>query len=374
MLDRFKICILTTVHSVFDTRIFRKQAKSLHKSGYNVVLIVQHDKKEIIEGIKIIPLEKPNNRFERIIKTTFQLYKKALKTEADIYHFHDPELIPVGLLLKLKGKKVIYDVHEDVPKQILSKKWIWRPVKKMVSLLVNGIEKIADKYLDGIISATPTIDKKFINKNSIMVQNFPLLGELLTTKNKNNNLIDKNIITYVGGITSARGIKEMIKAVELIPEKYQTEFLLAGKFSSQQLKREVQGSNGWKRVFFKGWIDRSKMAEILSKSKAGLVLFHSAPNHIDAQPNKMFEYMSAGLPVIASNFPLWKEIIEGNNCGLTVDPERPEEISETIQYIFDHTEEAKQMGKNGRKVVAEKYNWSVEEEKLLKLYKVILED
>ncbi|MBD3768073.1 MAG: glycosyltransferase, partial [Gammaproteobacteria bacterium] len=100
----------------------------------------------------------------------------------------------------------------------------------------------------------------------------------------------------------------------------------------------------------------------------GLVTFLPAPNHIDAQPNKMFEYMSAGLPIITSIFPLWREIVEGNQCGLCVDPLDPQAIGEAIQYLIDNPVEAEQMGKNGRQAVEQKYNWTIEEQKLLDLY------
>lgn len=365
---KIKICILTSVHPIYDTRIFIKQSQSLKKAGYSVTLIGQHKIKEVIEGINIIPLSTPKNRFERIFKLTFKLFKKSLKVDADIYHFHDPELIPIGLLLKLKGKKVIYDVHEDVSKQILSKTWIPKPFRKITSTLVKGIEKIADKFLDSIISATPTIDNKFSNNNSIVVQNFPILNELVSI-NRNNN---KNIVTYIGGISASRGIKEMVEAVGLLPKKYNTKFLLAGKFSTKKLKEECKKIDGWRKVDFQGWIGRRKMMKILSNSKAGLVLFKPGPNHIKSQPNKMFEYMSASLAVIASDFPLWQKIIAGNKCGINVDPEKPEEIAEAIKYLFDHPEEAKKMGMNARKAVEKKYNWSLEEKKLLNLYKKLL--
>ena len=110
----------------------------------------------------------------------------------------------------------------------------------------------------------------------------------------------------------------------------------------------------------------------MSCSKAGIVTFHPLPNHIDAQPNKMFEYMSAGLPIITSNFPLWKEIVEGNNCGICINPLEPKEIAQAIEYIITHPKEAEQMGQNGKKAVLEKYNWGVEEKKLFEIYKELI--
>lgn len=368
-----KVCILTSVHNVTDTRIFIKQAQSLDKAGYKVTLIAQNDKKEIKNGINIIPLNSPNNRFQRIFKTTFNLYQKALKVDADIYHFHDPELIPIGLLLKFNGSKVIYDVHEDVPKQILNKTWIWKPLRKIIANCVNNIEKLADKFLDGVISATPMIEKKFDNKNSILVQNFPLLSELTVINHENNNYDEKyNYITYIGGITVDRGIKEMIKAVDLIPDKYNIKFLLAGNFSSEKLKYEIQNLSGWRKVEFMGWINREEIADILRKSKLGLVLLKPLERYTVSYPVKMFEYMSASVTVLASNFPLWEKIIRHNNCGVNVDPTDPKEIAKSIQYLLDNPNKTIQMGENGRKAIEEKYNWSSEENKLLDLYSELI--
>ncbi len=98
------------------------------------------------------------------------------------------------------------------------------------------------------------------------------------------------------------------------------------------------------------------------------------PNHVDAQPNKMFEYMSAGIPVIASDFPLWREIIEGCGCGICVDPLDPKKIAEAIDYLVDNPEIARRMGENGRKAVYDRYNWDVEEKKLLALYDSLLRE
>ena len=380
-MQEIKICMITTVHTPYDTRIFYKQAKSLVEAGYSVILIAQSDKRKVVEGIKIIPITKPKNRITRMFITSWQAYKRAKKINAHIYHFHDPELIPIALLLKASKNKIIYDVHEDVPEQILSKEWIWKPLRVLVAKLFNFAEKKAACYFDAVVTATPAIAGKFIDKktNVNVIQNFPLLDELLE---KNDNRIEEymqrnqaatnNAVVYVGGITLIRGAKEMVESVSLLPESYGLKLLLGGRFDPPALEDELRKHKGWERTEFLGWLEREHVAEVLARASAGLVLFHSAPNHINSQPNKMFEYMAAGLPVIASNFLLWNEIIKGSKCGLTVDPNAPEAIAEAIKYIFDNPEEAKRMGNRGREAVEKNYNWNVEEEKLLSLYYEIL--
>lgn len=363
-----KVCHLTSVHPKTDTRIFYKECKTLVNAGYDVSLIVQNDKDEVIDGVKIIGIDAPKNRKERMSRTTQQVYQRALECDADIYHFHDPELIPIGLRLKRKGKKVIYDVHEDVPRQILSKQWIPALLRKTISWTVERIENYAAKRFDYIVTATPYIRDRFlkINRKSIDINNFPLLSELHIPNNDWSS--KEKLVCYIGGIGKARGIQEMVTAIGLTPYS----MLLAGNFESSAEREIAVRKDGWHQVMELGHINRTEVKEVLARSMAGLVVLHPIINYIDALPVKMFEYMSAGILVIASNFPLWKEIIEDNNCGICVDPLNVNEIANAINWIIDNPEQAKQMGENGRKAVEEKYNWEHEEIKLLRIYEELL--
>uniref|UniRef100_A0A7C3PSP8 Glycosyltransferase n=1 Tax=Dictyoglomus thermophilum TaxID=14 RepID=A0A7C3PSP8_DICTH len=365
-----KLCHITTVHPSFDVRIFHKECKTLAKSGYYVYLIVQHHKEEVIDGVHILPLPKVGSRLERVIKQPWRALRLALKTNSSIYHLHDPELIPIGLILKLLGKNVIFDSHEDVPLQLLSKPYLNRFALRMLSQVFSIFEKYSCRYFDGIVCATPSITEKFlkINPNSVNVNNYPLLEESkFLYHNYNENKM--NEICYIGGISQIRGITELIKALEFVDN---VRLNLAGNFESAELEKRIKGMKGWKKVNYYGFVGRENVYEIMARSKAGVVIFSPLPNHINSQPNKMFEYMSAGLPVITSNFPLWREIVERDNCGICVDPLNPKEIADAIRYIIEHPEEAKKMGENGRRVVLEKYNWEKESKKLLDLYKELL--
>ena len=358
-----KVCILTSVHLPFDTRIFHKEAKSLVKAEYDVTLVAQHDKNEVVDGIRIVPLPKPKNRLERITRTVWMAYRKALEIDADIYHFHDPELMPVGLLLKLHGKRVIYDVHEDVPRQNLSKPYIPVVFRKPISAMIGALEAFSARRFDGVVTATPFINRRFLElgANSVNVNNFPLASELYIAENQWEK--KEKVVCYVGGIARIRGGFEMVEAIE----KTKYRLLLAGDFEPG-LEGQLKRLFGWRHVDALGFVDREGVRATMARSMAGMVLFHPEPNHIDAQPNKMFEYMSAGIPVIASNFPLWKEIVEGAECGICVSPLDPEEIAGAIRWIIEHPAEAEQMGKNGRRAVEERYNWGIEEKKLIGFY------
>ena len=362
-----KIAHLTSAHPRYDTRIFIKMCTSLAKHGYDVSLIVADGLgNEIKDNVAIFDVgAKTGGRLSRMTKTVKRVFDAALKLKADIYHLHDPELIPIGLKLKKFGKKVIFDAHEDLPKQILGKPYLNKPTKVVLSKAFTLYEHWACPKFDAIIGATPFIRDKFlkINANTVDVNNFPLLDELANTSDWSKKL---NEVAYVGDISKIRGIEEIILAMN---DTHGVKLNLAGKFGDKSLEDKVKNQQAWLRVNELGFLNRQQVNEVLAKSKAGLVTFLPAPNHIDAQPNKMFEYMSAGLPIVTSNFPLWREIVEGNQCGFCVNPLNSNEIGDAIQYIVEHPQEAEEMGKNGRKSVEEKYNWLIEEQKLLMLYK-----
>ena len=358
-----KVCHLTSVHSASDTRIFIKECKTLAKFGFDVHLIAPDVLNQQKDHVYIHGIPKfSDNRFVRMTKRVHAVYKKAINIDAEIYHFHDPELIPVGLKLRSKGKKVIYDIHEDVPRAILSKKWIPKTLRKLTSFFLERLENFSAKKFDFLICATPHITKRFkkLNANTVNVNNYPLLDELKNNtisnvKPKNNN------VCYVGGITKIRGIIEIIQAAK----KIKGTILLGGPIETNEIKELILKTDN---IIYKGVLSRIEVKELFSQSIAGLVTFLPEPNHIYAQPNKMFEYMSASLPIICSNFSLWKNIIEKHHCGITVNPNNPNEIAQAINYLFDHPSEAKRMGINGRKAVEDEYNWEKESEKLINVY------
>lgn len=362
---KIKICHLTSAHADGDIRIFHKECVSLAESGNEVHLIIPNTTSRTEKGVTIHSFElKPKSRIERMRKTTKHVYQLALKIDADVYHFHDPELLPYGLKLRRKGRKVIYDAHEDVPRQILGKHWIPGFIRVTVSKLFEKYENYVAKRLAYIVVSTPTIRKRFekVNPKCMDVCNYPILEENTDLAPWENR---KNEICYIGGITQIRGIKELVTSLRYNPD---IALNLAGNYSPASFREKLAEIEGWEQVREHGYVGRVGIIEILNRSKVGMVTLYPQENYLDSLPIKLYEYMLSGIPVVASDFPLWKQIISENDCGICIDPKNPEEIAEAISYLLKNDERAKEMGLNGRKSVLEKYNWSIEKQKLISIY------
>lgn len=365
-----RVVHLTSVHPRDDIRVFLKECRSLALRGHDVTLVVADGRgDELRDGVTITDVGRSAGRLDRVFRATRWVYRKALELDADIYHLHDPELLPVGLKLKRRGKKVVFDAHEDVPKQILGKHYLPPRVRRILSWGVAHFERYACARFDGVVTATPYIRDKFlaINPRSIDVNNFPMLGELESAVSWDAKA---NEVCYVGSIAQIRGIKELVRAME----STHTPVLLnlVGGFVEAQVEAEVRAYPGWNKINVLGVQDRAGVREVLGRSVAGVVTLHPISNYLDALPIKMFEYMSAGIPVIASDFDLWRTIVEGSQCGLCVNPMDPAAIASAMDYLLSHRDEAEKMGGNGRRAVLSRYNWAREEAKLIEFYDRLL--
>lgn len=367
-----KICHLSTAHQAFDTRIFHKECKSLARAGYEVVFLVPHDRQEKVEGVRVQPIPKPPNHLERMTRTVFHLFQSAWREDAAIYHFHDPEIIPAGILLALLGKRVIYDVHEDFPETFLvdERDWIKPQIARLLSKYLAFMEWLGARWFFEIITVTPTIARRFPNSKTVLIQNFPISDELVSRSTPYQGR--SAIIAYLGGMTRLRGIREMVSAMESVPDVHKAHLHLAGRFEMASVQEEISRLPGWQRVTFWGMQDRRGVASLLGQARMGLVLLHPIKRYMVAQPIKLYEYMTAGIPVIVSDFPLWRKIVEGAGCGLVVDPLDPGAIARAITWLLEHPQEAEAMGKRGQMAVRQRYNWDAEAAKLLAMYQKIL--
>ncbi len=362
-----RVVHLTSVHRAFDTRIFHKECKSLAMAGYDVTLVAPHAEGDVtLDGVRVRAVAPPRDRRERMTRTIREVYRAAVRENAEIYHFHDPELIPVGVLLKLRGKKVIYDVHEDYATTMHGKQWMPAVFHGPASIAVGVCEATLASSCNRIVAATPTIAEKFHPSRTRLVQNFPWSEELRCPDGLPYQKREA-IVAYVGWLSDNRGLREMTQAVQLAAKQMPVKLVTAGKVIPGA-KAEFEGGGETTLVEHMGLLNRPQVAALLARARVGLVVLHPTGNYVNSQPNKLFEYMSAGLPVIASDFPLWRRIVEAAGCGLLVDPMNPAAIAEAMLWLLRNPSEAAEMGRLGQRAVAEQYNWERESERLLATY------
>jgi glycosyltransferase involved in cell wall biosynthesis len=371
---RAKVCVLTSVHIPFDGRVFHKEAKSLAKAGYDVVLIARHDKEEVVDGVRVVPLPQPKNRMQRMTRIMWRLYRLAVKENADVYHFHDPELTLVGLLLKLRGKRVIWDVHEHYPNSILDKYYLSRPLRRLISKSFDLFERAVVRFFDYVIYTTPFVGARYqsMKVRSGRIENYPII-ELSQAFEKN----PQEKIIYLGGMSRIRGLVEVVEAFALVVQKYpRWELCLVGSATpaafGDELRELAKKLGIEANVKFIPWVPYQEKEKLSSQASMGVITYLPYSNNTSCLPNKLFDYMLVSLPVIASNFPLYREVVEPSRCGLIVDPAQPEEIARAMEHLIEHPQEARQMGDNGRRAVLEQYNWERESQKLLQIYETVL--
>ena len=367
---------LTTLHPRDDSRIYFKEVKTLASSlPHKVILMVadgkgnEDDEKSNLSVYDLGVLR--GGRLGRWLFGSWRAFFGIKKNRPAVVHFHDPELMPLAMLLKIIGCKVIYDIHENLPRQILSKDWLPETVRKPISLLISGLEWIAAKTFDAIVPAAPKIAERFPVNKTTMIQNYPIVTEI-SHGTPIPYMERARSFAYPGYIAKSRGIFEVVQALNMLNDNDMIRLDLAGNFIPLDLEYEMQTLPGWALVRYHGWLSREQLVLLLGSVRAGLVLHHPIPNEIDAQPIKLYEYMAAGLPIIASNFPILKQIIEDAGCGLLVDPMDPKALAEAMRWIIDNPREAEAMGTRGRQAVLDLYNWDIEAVKLINLYNKIL--
>jgi glycosyltransferase involved in cell wall biosynthesis len=359
---------LTSAHDSSDVRIFHKECQSLARAGYEVTVIANEQTNTTQGCVRILGVGTCGNRLQRVTSKMLLMMREAFRLNADVYHIHDPDLLPLGLLLRASGKSVVYDIHEDLPRTIAYKHYIPSFLRAPLVRLVESMENAAARAMSGLVAATPAIAERFrkFHSNVAVVSNYPMLSELLNEDPKDWRERRRSV-AYVGGIAAERGIHELLAAMDRLPAG-DTTLELAGWYSDPRMEPELMKREIWSKVNWHGQLGRAGVTKLLSSVRAGLVVLRPEQNFIVSLPTKLFEYMAAGLPVIASDFPLWRNIVAGTGCGLLVDPEDTSAIATAISYLLSHDAEAEAMGKRGRAAVEAKYSWEAEERTLIQFY------
>lgn len=334
----------------------------------NVVLYVQDGSGNETdpEGFKIIDIGPRMQRLRRMSLGAWLMIRAVAKARPKIAHFHDPELLPWAVFLRLFSIKVVYDIHEDYPEAVAQNYRLPAIARKCLPPVVRVVEWVGAKLINGIVTVTPTIAMRFPSGKTVMVRNFPMVNEFHGPGSL--SMSDRpHEVAYIGTITLNRNILGMISAVELAGESGAV-LRLAGHFTVGSDEAAARAQPGWERVKFDGWVTRQQVADILTSARAGLVVLKPVEHEMLTYPIKLFEYMAAGVPVISSDFPLWREIVENSGCGLLVDPLNSQAIAEAINWIIANPDNAQIMGDNGRRAVMKNFNWESEVETLLELY------
>jgi len=367
-----KICHLTVTHRATDNRIFQNECKALVREGYNVTIIAPNVNCEILENINIIGVKFNLHPILRVLIGSRRIYRKALEVNADIYHFHDIELFKYGLHLKKKGKKVIFDSHEDWLIYASDIKWLPSFIKKTISRYLKEMYKKYLNCFDAVITVSPHILVKLekYSNNTHMITNYPKYNnddEIIFSKDEYLNR--QNILFHSGTIDNQEII---LKAISDIPN---INYYMAGTFF-KEYKEKLSKFSSWNRVNYLGYLDKKELENAYKKVTIGITLLHYHANvgfTVGTLGNtKFFEYMKYGLPIVCTNFRIWKErIIDKYKCGICVNPNNVEEVTQAIQYLIYNKEIAYQMGQNAQKAFKEEFNWNSQEQILLNIYKAL---
>lgn len=361
---------LTSAHQRFDVRIYNKECLSLsHIKNYQINLVVADNKgDEIKDNIHIYDVGTLAGRFNRMFKTTKRVLKKAIELDSDIYHFHDPELIPIGLKLKKLGKIVIFDIHENTDLQILEREWIPIVVRKPISIMFSKYEKYACKKFDYLLVPQVAMYEKFAKiNNTEVIGNFPHSDNI-------NVLYDKQYskykLLYSGSITESRGLFNMLNLLlELVKINKKYSITIAGSMS-QELLEKAKNHDAWESIEYLGYLSQENLKKVYHEHSIGLIMFNNVGQYYMAYSLKLFEYMQNGLTIVMPNFGDWIHFNKVNDVGYNIDVKNSETIAKVINDITLKSLETNAIKNN--ELVKDKFSWKNEENKLYKIYEKVI--
>lgn len=367
-----RVVHMTTVHHPTDPRIYHKQCKSIANAGYDLYYVAKADDTiQSNELVKHIPIKNHSNRIKRLLFGSFEAYREAKKLKADVYHFHDPELIFIGWLLKRKDNIVIYDIHEDYITSILQKDYMNKIFRNVFAKAYTFFERIFTRKMELCLAEKYYYD---IYNRGKLILNYPTINRTFIEHERKGKPLTNELL-YTGNVTVDRGALIHAK-IPQIDEQVSVHFI--GRCPGDLADEMYATANKAKdRLYIEG-VDRFVEKEDIEQKYmsrnwlAGLALFPPTDHYMKKELTKFFEYMNAGLPIICSNFPVWEQFIQTYECGIAVDPYNEEEIKEAIIYLRNNPEQAQLMGENGKKAVLEHLNWNIEEEKMISWYEKLL--
>ncbi|MFH5801503.1 glycosyltransferase [Haladaptatus sp. CMAA 1911] len=368
-----KVVHLSTVHTTFDARIFHKECKTLRDAGHEVILYCHHPSSTIVDGIRIKSLGTPTSRPDRW-KNIPSAARRAARENADVYHFHDPELIPAAMYLsKTTTGKVIFDVHENYPNKIERREWIPNVVKPILRRSFPFIQTAAAGRFDGLIGATEWVTDQFSHPMAVTVHNYPIADKIELPESPRHSEHEYQL-AYVGSLNTNRGMVRMVKLTrDLVNKGLDVGLWLIGPIDGADAKRQadkiISKNNLENNITFFGEVNYVDIFEYLCGADAGLALTQPE-DCVGAIPSKLFDYMYADLPIIASSMPMTNQYLP-DNCGITVPFHDINCIGQDVEDLLRsgrHTE----LAGNGQEHIHEKFSWEQEQKTLLSLYNSLL--
>lgn len=372
-----QVLIMSSVHPWNDTRIFHREAISLANAGYEVTLYAMESNRTYhheISNLTVKTLSKTSKR--KRFQTWWTFFNIARKSSASIIHLHDPELLPLGYILQIFHKKqVVFDMHEDFPAVLKSKKIARYPIAKPFLHLATYLEKRMLQKVSAIVFAEAYYKENYRDVSTVQVDvyNYPFLQQPVSAEK-----YEIPTLIYAGAIHEIRGFKEMLEVARLLKKTgYTFQLLIIGQVPA---RLETYATNFQRKYDLKqevrlvGRLDLSELMSYYAKSHIGLALLHPVDNYLRSLPTKVFEYMSVSLPYILSDFEVYRELVKKTASGIVVDAQKPQEITKQIQLLLNNPERQKYLGDNGYIHHQTMFNWSTQERRLIELYQSIWEE
>jgi glycosyltransferase involved in cell wall biosynthesis len=373
-LKKVKVCHFSSVHSIHDTRVFHRECVSLGNK-FDVTLIGIGNFSGIKNGIKIIGISPSKNRLFRIFSSGIKAYSEAVKIDASIYHIHDAEMIPFGILLSISGKHVIYDIHENTAGDILNRIWIPLVTRKIFKYLYQLLLKSANNYLFiiPVIAENKFKEKLFLKEgNYCVIQNYADVIQLLPFRISNRFNLPKNEIIYAGMIQDHYyDINPLLGAIEILSNK------------GIEVKLHVAGFLGWGKfqdildrhpnldrnlIQYHGKISQEELFSITKVCKIGICLKNQNNDLVFSHERKLFEYIGLGLPSIFCNREIYTNFNELHKIGIACNIQSQNEIAQKIGDLISDENNYHLLEENCLKIANKNINWESEFFKLEKCY------
>lgn len=354
---------ISILHSRLDPRIYQKECLSLSKNYRTILIVADGLGDQHTNNITIRDLGKRYSLSHRLFSLNKRVYKTAFKIQPDMVHIHDPELMPITLLIKLSAKcKIIYDAHEDLPLQIQRKPWIPKITKPLISVVTKHLLSLLMKPFDLIVTATPDIPT-YNHKNTITIHNYPHKNGNFRVRTKTHYPL---MLGYAGSLSDERGLTDMLNIAS--PSR---KLLLAGSFINQTTENKAKNHPNWRHVDYRGYIDKNGINQLYTDSDIGLLLLQKGIGFEETLPTKLFEYMNAGIPTLCSNISKWEAIIDKFGCGIATEVKN-EQLEAAINQL-EKRETYRKMSENALNA-AKHFTWDSEEQKLLQSYSQLNKD